>query len=567
MFLSEIDEYRTLRNSILECRFIFPIKGEYMLKILRFTKRYLSKSKSRIITYLVLNLLLAGAGVFLPYITGLFIDRLLNETGFEFIWYFIGILISLSGVAITAGYYANKLYVILTLDPPYEMQLAAISHMQNTSVLNPLLKDPSYLNHRINNDANMLIMFSINFMQQFLVNSIKMIIAFALLFILNPVIAISLAALNLLYGLAYRFFQEPLFESSYRLNEIQSVFFTKEYEQLSRVPFLQLQGLNKTYRKHLEAPYLELKQAALYDQKLEYWFLSVDKVILLLANIVLFSWGGFSVMKQTLSIGQFTIVISYFNIMMEATKYYFTTASDIPEVKGFLKRMEDVFSQPQSSEGNETIQSLERITLHNISFAHTEGDYLFHGFNYDFDIGNIYILKGPNGSGKSTLIKLILGIYESEEGGDIKYNGLPIQSLDMTEMRRTEIGVCEQEPSLLSQSICYNLTFDESLPEETSKYINLFQMDAFFEGLEEGIETLVEDDNLSGGEKQKIALIRTLLKNPKFLFLDEPTSALDSRSKNHLIHLLKAQKNDRITIISTHDEDLLQIADEVIELR
>lgn len=518
--------------------------------------------------YLIGTLVLSGVEVFLPYLSGLFVDNLLNQSNTDFILQYVIVFTVLSTLSIILGYFANQLYIKLTLKPPYHIQQDAMIHMQNTSMLNDLQKDPSYLNHRVNNDSNMLMMFSVNFIQLSIVNLIKFVVSVILLAILSPVIAFALVLLNVFYGIAYKAFQKPLYRSSYRLNELKSYFFTKENDQFIKIPFLQAQGLNKCYSKQLEGIFDELEQAALYDEKLGYWFMSIDKILLMLANVFLFVWGGYAVLQKQLTIGEFVVILAYFNLMMEATKYYFTIASDIPEVKAFLKRMEEVMSQPLLPEGITELSKLETISVDSLSFAYPDSEQLYRDWNYAFRKGNLYILKGKNGSGKSTLIKLILGLYEMQSG-DIKYNGMSIKELNMTNIRRTKMAYCEQEPELLNQTLRYNLTLGlEYEEDELNHYLNLFHLDHLLSKLEQGLETLIEDDaeNLSGGEKQKVAIIRSFLKHPDFIFMDEPTSALDQASKISLITHLSKNKNDKIIILSTHDSDLIDIADEVIQL-
>lgn len=99
-------------------------------------------------------------------------------------------------------------------------------------------------------------------------------------------------------------------------------------------------------------------------------------------------------------------------------------------------------------------------------------------------------------------------------------------------------------------------------------YVHLFNLERFIESLPNGFNTYINTDsnNLSGGEKQKIAIIRTLLKNPDLIILDEPTSALDKKSIENFKALIKYLKSNKIIIIITHDHELLDICDEKIQL-
>lgn len=140
---------------------------------------------------------------------------------------------------------------------------------------------------------------------------------------------------------------------------------------------------------------------------------------------------------------------------------------------------------------------------------------------------------GENGSGKSTLIRIILVLYIKEQKGTILYNNIPSRDINMMEIRRKKIAVCEHESFLLKESLLYNLTFDEEYKE--------FELKSYIEML--SLEKVI--NNLS----------------------DEPTSALDSRGRERFLNFLPKYKKDKIIIISTHDKDILEISDHILEFK
>ena len=141
----------------------------------------------------------------------------------------------------------------------------------------------------------------------------------------------------------------------------------------------------------------------------------------------------------------------------------------------------------------------------------------------------------------------------------------------MRAVRRELVGVSEQEPMLLEDTLRFNLTFDDQATVDESEFRTLCEilnLDSFIRLLPDGLDTVVREgsSNLSGGEKQKISIIRALLKHPKLLVLDEPTSALDRESRRKFVEYLAEIRKDMIILVSTHDEELLRICAETVSL-
>lgn len=216
------------------------------------------------------------------------------------------------------------------------------------------------------------------------------------------------------------------------------------------------------------------------------------------------------------------------------------------------------------------VEKIETISIEDLYFSYTDNKPIFRNFNYIFEQGKIYSLKGENGSGKSTLIRIILGLYIKDQKGTISYNNISSTDINMMEMRKRKIAVCEQEPFLLKESLLYNLTFGEEYKEsELKSYIEMLSLEKVINNLSDGLDTIIEEDteNLSGGEKQRVALARTLLKDGDLVFFDEPTSALDSRGRERFLNFLPEYKKDKIIIISTHDKDILELSDHILEFK
>ena len=184
--------------------------------------------------------------------------------------------------------------------------------------------------------------------------------------------------------------------------------------------------------------------------------------------------------------------------------------------------------------------------------------------------GKITSFIGPNGAGKSTLMNIITGMYWIPEA-PIFINGVPIVKCDLGKMRRTSYGILEQEPILLEESIKDNMFLGGEDKSGSQKFIDitkLLGLDVFLKKLPNGLETIINENamNLSGGEKQKLSLLRILLKDSEVLILDEPASALDTDSREQLYNYLNTIKRNSIIFIVTHDDKITDKVDHIINL-
>ena len=197
---------------------------------------------------------------------------------------------------------------------------------------------------------------------------------------------------------------------------------------------------------------------------------------------------------------------------------------------------------------------MDIIRLNNISKSFGDQKIL-NDFSYSFKNNGLYLLYGPSGSGKTTLLNIIMGLTSFKGSLDI-YNNSYIDSVDNTFAKKAISYITQN-----SYFINYLTVFDNlRLCQDNSKIIYDY-LDKF--------SLLNKKDSypneLSGGEKERVSIISALLQNKKILILDEPTASLDKKNRDIVFKLLSELKKDILIICATHDNDLKNICDEVID--
>lgn len=195
-------------------------------------------------------------------------------------------------------------------------------------------------------------------------------------------------------------------------------------------------------------------------------------------------------------------------------------------------------------------QVKDKQILQNISFTVKKNDFL--------------TLVGPSGAGKSTILKLIANLI-SPSAGEIRYQNKNINKLDPIAYRR-QVSYCFQQPSLFGKTVKDNLLFPYQIRKKEIDQQHLIDL---LNRVDLGTDFLDKEiTDLSGGEKQRVALIRNLVFLPKVLLLDEVTTGLDEDSKVIVHQLIKAIHDQGITIIQvTHDQDEIKAANNIVQIK
>lgn len=192
---------------------------------------------------------------------------------------------------------------------------------------------------------------------------------------------------------------------------------------------------------------------------------------------------------------------------------------------------------------------------------------ILHALNYVFDCGKCYAIKGQSGSGKTTLLSLIAGL-DSPTSGDVLYNGVSIQSLNLDEYRAKSIGVIFQNFNLISylnaiENVQLSLHLSGQKENTYTKALNLLKQ----LGIEEHV-ALRRVTVLSGGEMQRVAIARALAGEPEIIIADEPTGNLDEENQQNIVEIFKyiAHEHNKCVIIASHSISVISQADLVLSL-
>ncbi len=208
------------------------------------------------------------------------------------------------------------------------------------------------------------------------------------------------------------------------------------------------------------------------------------------------------------------------------------------------------------------------VEFKNIDFSYNKERQILHSVSFDIPSGHKVAVVGPSGAGKSTLARLLFRFYDADQGG-ILIDGQNIKEVDQAGLRKN-IGIVPQDTVLFNESVFHNIQYARpgATEGEVRHAAKIANIDEFIESLPDGYDTVVGERGLklSGGEKQRIAIARVILKNPRILIFDEATSSLDSHSEQFILKSLKAVSEEHTTLVIAHRLSTIVDANNIIVL-
>jgi ATP-binding cassette, subfamily B, bacterial len=218
-----------------------------------------------------------------------------------------------------------------------------------------------------------------------------------------------------------------------------------------------------------------------------------------------------------------------------------------------------------------SLKSIDTLSFESVAFQHSSArTKALNGIDFHVNKGETIAFVGPSGSGKTTLVKLLVGLY-TPMSGQIKYNGVSSKEIDFEDFRN-QIGFVTQDTQLFSGTIRENLLFvkPEATEQELLLALNKASATSLLERADKGLDSVIGEGGMkvSGGEKQRLSIARSLLRNPKLLVFDEATSALDSITEAAITNTIRdiSSSRDHITIMIAHRLSTIMHADRIYVL-
>ena len=327
----------------------------------------------------------------------------------------------------------------------------------------------------------------------------------------------------------------------------------------------------------------ERYEAEVYDRDLDDWeqarlknrlslaaLNSGQALIIGLAMIVIMAMAVREVASGEITLGDFTMINAYLLqlfIPLNALGFvYREIRQALVNVERLFKLLADKPAIEDAPDATELAVNRGEVQFDHIHFAYRPDRPILKDVNFSIPSGHKIAVVGASGAGKSTLARLLFRFYDVDQGA-IRIDGQDIRQVTQDSLR-SAIGVVPQDTVLFNDTLYQNLAYGrpEATEEEVYRAARMAHLEDFIHSLPEGYETKVGERGLklSGGEKQRVAIARVILKNPPLLILDEATSSLDSLSEQAILTALKEVSQRRTTLVIAHRLSTVMDADSIL---
>ncbi|BCK00038.1 ABC transporter transmembrane domain-containing protein [Anaerocolumna chitinilytica] len=512
-----------------------------------------------------------GISILMPFVSGRLIDVLVSDSHKSRVYQYVAIVAVMNIINLVVQYFVDlsitKLNGKIAFDLSYHVykniKKAPLSFFENA--------DSVYLSTRINEDSNCIINFFVRNCVSFITNILTIFFGFIMIFQISPVITILFIVIMIAYIIIYKAFRQPLYQSNFTLIEKRNQYFSVMTEQFKLIKYIKLNSLFSIFDENLIKRFKDVFNTVMNNFRLNYLFSNLAAGVLVLANIIIIFFGGIKVINKEMTIGNFTILSTYFNLVLTAVHYFIEYSKSYQQTLVSVKRMEQMNEVTTEHNGSIRTDGIEFISVQNLDFKFEHQKKLIQNLSCTMTKGNIYCIYGSNGSGKSTFLNIIANLYNSYQG-NIFINSYNIKEMDMYYLRECNMAYSDQAVTMVRGSIYENLTYglnnQEKLREKVIYWCKRFNLYDKIISMPDGFESDIAADyiTLSGGEKAKISFIRALVKDTPILILDEPTAAFDKESVTILKECLLEIKSGKIILLITHDQSIADIADEIIQI-
>lgn len=542
-----------------------PVKG--YARALRFVVPYWP----RLVLVLLAGVAATGFGLLQPYISKLLIDDALLKHNWHMLLVVSGMMLGITVVGFALNILSSYQYVRVSATVLFDMRLALYRHLQTLSPRFWASRKLGDVVSRINNDIAEVQRISADSLLSVLSNVVFLIGSAAIMIALSPkLFLVSLAAVPA--GVwALQHYRHRLASRVRAVRESSADIGSFLLETLLGIRLVVTSRAESREVERFRARNQSFLDALMRMQLTSFLSGAVPGTILTLSTAALFLYGGKLVIDGAISVGALVAIMAYHLRLLAPIQNLMSLYSNLISGGVSLSRVWELFDTHAEIVDRPDAAPLTgvrgEIQFDRVSFGYV-GDAVIDDLSFRVAPGSICAILGPSGAGKSTLADLLVRFYDPDAGA-IRIDGRDLRDVPIADLRHAVLLV-DQSPYLFHASIRENIAY--ARPEATFDEIIEAARDASIHerilALPKGYDTVVAErgQTLSAGERQRIALARALLANPKVLILDEPTSALDEANERAIAETLVRVARGRTAIVITHRATLARIADQTIFL-
>jgi len=521
---------------------------------------------------LVLFVAITGLNILLPHLNRIVIDEFIRNPETPVLWQFVIAILSIVAVGALirfVGFLRRLALLKIQVRLGTEMREMMFEKIQKLSLTNINRRTTGSLIHRVNHDTRAVLEFIIHEFSALLDQILLFIVITIILVMYDPWLAVIIIAPVPFIMVAFRLFNKKIRRMFDFVWEMGSQAGTVMQDIFQGIRVVKSFGMEKREIQRYDAA-----AKGEYDAQINaelFWAKTFPFLIFFMGigEFFLLYYVGTQILDGRMTLGEMTMFTAYAMMLFGPLRWLSNMPQRIIRTMVSLARIHDIIEDLDTMDDSAETQAVDikgEIVFEDVGFNYEDAQDVLHSVNLTIKPGEMIGIVGRSGVGKSTLTNLVMRLYDVTEGS-IKIDGHDIRDIPQHTLR-SQVGTVLQETFLFVGSIYDNIAYakPDATREEIIEAAKAACAHEFIVALPDGYNTYVGErgHTVSGGERQRIAIARALLHNPRILILDEATSALDTETEKLIQDALARLIANRTTIAIAHRLSTLRNATKIL---
>lgn len=459
------------------------------------------------------------------------------------------VLIIGTGLQIVISIIYNYLYGIIQRKELYRFRNTIINDIFNVKYERLNVNDPNYLLQRVYSDSNNIFSFSIKSVSLLIEGIFPCLLAIFYITKVNYVLTIYIIITVILILLLYRVFKNKIFNLNMKQMELDARLYSRINESFQNIESIKVNSWYKFENDRTELIFRKSYMNYRILSIISSIFNSLILTLNLIVNSIILISSSYSIINGKMTLGELIALLSVSQFIIQPISMIINLINEYQVSLAAYVRVKELVDKPKCENGDLEINQIQSIKFNNVSF-HLNNNIIINNLDLYFEKGKMYSIKGRNGIGKSTIAKLIMKLYD-QYTGEICINNIDIRKIKNSKLHSL-ISFIEQKTTIINDTIENNILYGnktDKLNISNEKLYKIYKSIKINSGIVLNNTNIL---NISGGEQQKIGILRGLLKESDVIILDEPTNSLDTETIVTLVDMINEIKANKIIIIVTH---------------
>jgi subfamily B ATP-binding cassette protein MsbA len=542
------------------------------MKWARFLWHYISYRKDLLVALIACAVVMAAAELSVPWLIKEAIDAVLDDTASIDLNSWLAVSLGVLAALYLAHVLLLRTAAHMVLHCSYNFRARLFAHIHSQALPFFQRHRTGELTHRVTSDAKIFETEAAQLVGDVPGELVVVLGVVTMMVMLHPGLALAVLAFMIVTAAVTSYLGQPLPGIRKSAQRVTARLMARFQETLAGVRTVQGFKNERYELSRLDEENRRIRDLELKEGKVYAFMEPLGDMVELLGLVLLVWYGGYLIIDDKITAGTLVAFIAYMEILARplgrAEAYYRSVQSSRAVGERLQELLEDREVLP--AHGHRLASGdAPSIDVERVSFRHAGGERdVLREVSFTVRPGEVVAVVGRNGAGKSTLMDLLLRFYDPTSGR-IRADGADLREWNLEDWRRSA-GVMTQDVFLFHGTIIENIAYGrpQATSEEIEQAVRDSGVDRILRRFPKGLETVVGErgTQLSGGERQLIALARLFLRKPKLLILDEPTSHLDGEALQLVRAALRPLMEGCTTLVVTHNPETIQLAERVLFL-